>query len=233
MSNQHHRSKQDMILQDLFDKMISETDVPDEITQKVINAAAQQAQENQKQSAVVKDSEMITFPKNTMPVHQAWYQQHWFQIAAAVSFIVVGASSFYLVEHQPSQSLSTQQVQKPQHQPSHTNASQTPIEVEPVQPYQAAQDHVQTAPTTTPAPVDTQNNLNRILAANQTQHIDQAQRHQQQTRIPPTTHQSSVEDAQLQQATIGDEPQPVTTERSQSQNNDTVKRTLEQIRTTP
>ena len=36
MSNQHHGSKQDMILQDLFDKMISETDVPDEITQKEI-----------------------------------------------------------------------------------------------------------------------------------------------------------------------------------------------------
>lgn len=94
-----------MILQDLFDKMISETDVPDEITQKILNAAAQQAQKNQKQSALVQDSEAIKFPKSTPSVHQGWYQQYWFQIAAAISFFVVAASSFYLVEHQSSHSL--------------------------------------------------------------------------------------------------------------------------------
>ncbi len=247
MSNQHHGSKQDMILQDLFDKMISETDVPDEITQKILNAAAQQAQKNQKQSALVQDSEVIKFPKSTPSVHQGWYQQYWFQIAAAISFVVVAASSFYLVEHQSSDSLSAQQTPKQQQtsQPNHsTQATVSPktIDVEPVQPYQAAQQPIQTAPVES-APVkspsvDTSNSLNRILANNQTQaHVDQAQIHQQQTRTPSTSHQAAFEDAQLQQATITDEPQqsesPEITGRPHSQNNDAVKRTLEQIRTTP
>lgn len=240
MSNQHHGSKQDMILQDLFDKMISETDVPDEITQKILNAAAQQAQKNQKQSALVQDSEVIKFPKSTPSVHQGWYQQYWFQIAAAISFFVVAASSFYLVEHQSSHSLSAQQTPKQQQtsQPNHsTQATVSPktIDVEPVQPYQAAQQPIQTAPVES-APVkspsvDTSNSLNRILANNQ------AQIHQQQTRTPSTSHQAAFEDAQLQQATITDEPQqsesPEITGHPHSQNNDAVKRTLEQIRTTP
>ena len=107
--------------------------------------------------------------------------------------------------------------------------------LEPVQPYQAAQQPIQTAPVES-APVkspsvDTSNSLNRILANNQ------AQIHQQQTRTPSTSHQAAFEDAQLQQATITDEPQqsesPEITGRPHSQNNDAVKRTLEQIRTTP